>query len=99
MVSKSQVEVLEALGKHNENRRVIDDGRLRVKSGPNKGGALSKRAVQARLTRAYQSFLVDLDIFIEYYPVFERRFKNDLDEKGKPRARSLLWKLARKIRV
>jgi hypothetical protein len=40
----------------------------------------------------------DLNVFNEYYPVFERRFKHQLDEKGNNEAYSMLRKLARKIR-
>ena len=82
-----QKEVIEALGRFNENRHVIDD-RLGV----------SKAAVRSRLTRAYQQFMEDLELFNEYYPIFERRIKHDLNEKGQPNAYSLARSIARKIR-
>jgi len=86
MVTWKQKEVIEALGRFNENRHVIDDM------------GVSKAAVRSRLTRAYQQFMEDLELFNEYYPIFERRIKHDLNEKGQPKAYSLSRSIARKIR-
>jgi len=81
MTTKRQREVVRALGKENQNKRVAHEG-LGIKTS----------SVRSSVTRTYQSFIEDLKLVDEYFPVFERRLKKDTE------TYKLLRRVARKIR-
>ena len=81
VLSKKQKMRLKAQGKYGENRKVA---------------ALQLNITQGTLnscnTRIFTDFNELLFIMNEYYPIFERRFKNQ------PKSLSMLRSLTRKIR-
>lgn len=81
MVSEKQREIIIALGIHNENHHVAHDN---IK--------ISREAMRMRLSRAFIGFMEDLDLFHEYYAVFENSFKKN------PDAYTKLRSIARRIK-
>lgn len=81
MVSEKQRKIIIALGIHNENRHVAHS---------NIG--ISREAMRMRLSRAFNKFMDDVDLFYEYYPVFENSFKRN------PEVYTKLRSIARRIK-
>lgn len=81
VLSEKQKFRLEAQGRHGENVRVAAT-RL----------GISRGALNSCNTRIFTDFIELLHVMNEYYPVFERRFRN------KPEALRQLRSLARKVR-
>lgn len=81
MVSKKQRELILALGIHNENHNVAHHD-IRI----------SREAMRMRLSRAFNGFMEDLELFYEYYAVFENSFKRN------PDAYTKLRSIARRIK-
>jgi hypothetical protein len=66
MPSKKQVDTVHIIGPHKENIHVAP-GMLGITDG----------VMNSRLTRLFDEFGDDLDLMVDYYPIFKRRFDAD----------------------
>ena len=86
MPTEKQIKTLETIGEKLENEHTAH-----VTLG------VSRATLGMRQTELFKEFLEDLDLMLLYYPIFERRFSNEM--RKLPKGGNLYSKLRRLARL